>query len=505
MTILSPKARSRSNIHAFLACGLLTLTSIPFGLYAHNSGYGYDQLEYLIIGRSLVDGYRFYDLIPSKSPGIYLLVAAFLNVGWLQTHAQLAVLIAAIYVLLIVCSFVFAQRLWSVREATAGAGLVGLCAWFMELNFLQPTAFVYLFGLAACGFCIRAVNGHARRNWFLCGAMVAFGMQFKTVAAFYGVAAGALLLKRHWRDDWLRHGAAFASGVLVPSAAVAAWFAATGRGRDFWEWTVYFPLFKYPANTWFLSKLYTKLLIFDVVFACAIAAAMHPRIRRAVWGDFRTLAVFVFGAVSLLALTKTQASHYCFPGAAFLSLFSARVGALVAERAPERSPRSASTGFVIAAVGLAVASAFAYRPQAFARLATVRRFQEETSIARYVAQSSLRADHVIAFSNPTWLYWIAHRYPNTRLIHTDVQNTYFVAGHPDALVRALDDPTLRLVEFNPLAQEFADPEFSKVAAARAEMQRFKSRLEQRFRPDPTSPVGYHFWVRNESKAAVTIP
>ncbi|WP_332369467.1 hypothetical protein [Spirosoma telluris] len=50
-----------------------------FFLFAYNSGYGYDAYEYLIIARTLNEGYNLYDFIPSKSYLLYSSTNVLLN------------------------------------------------------------------------------------------------------------------------------------------------------------------------------------------------------------------------------------------------------------------------------------------------------------------------------------------------------------------------------------------------------------------------------------------
>ncbi len=65
--------------------------------------------------------------------------------------------------------------------------LVGLGALFMELNFLQPTGFVYLSGLLAFA-AVTTPNADDRRGpWLAAGLWLGAGMAFKSVAAFHGV------------------------------------------------------------------------------------------------------------------------------------------------------------------------------------------------------------------------------------------------------------------------------------------------------------------------------
>ena len=41
------------------------LSTALFGLFSYNSTYGYDQVEYLMIGRGMVDGHPLFAFAPS--------------------------------------------------------------------------------------------------------------------------------------------------------------------------------------------------------------------------------------------------------------------------------------------------------------------------------------------------------------------------------------------------------------------------------------------------------
>src|SRR6267378_667276 len=82
---------------AILTCLLFAVAL--FFVFTYNSGYGYDALEYLVIGRALAHGQRFYSLIPSKSPGIYYLVAAILTFKVPANHYTVSALITLLFAL----------------------------------------------------------------------------------------------------------------------------------------------------------------------------------------------------------------------------------------------------------------------------------------------------------------------------------------------------------------------------------------------------------------------
>ena len=473
---------------------LALLSTLPFALFAYNSGFGYDALEYLIIGRSLHDGYSLYDIVPSKSPGIYLFVDALIGLGIDFGHVQLAATISTIYAATILCTFLAVKPHAGTRAAVLASVLTGMCAWFMEINFLQPTGFVYLFGLGGYVQCLRALEpGGRARNWFWCGFWIAIAIQFKSVAAFYGVGAlGALLL---WSErNRLPSMVALASGALVPTIAIALYFAVTGRGADYLQWTFFFPLFEYPANTAFLAKLYTKLLFFFVLFVASTLGSLLPAARRELWRSNPIRVAWLFGALSLFALLKTQASHYFYPAATFLSIATASGLSLVLKRSSEGRRWQL---FVSGAVGVSLfaASTALYRPDAVARLVQLRDFGEEVALRDYVVRHVAPSERLIALQASTTVYWLAHRYPNLPLIGMDVQSTRYLELHPGLLAEAIRDARVDCVELTPGNLGLQDVRMLDSPAARAQIETLQREVERDFVKRADSPAGFTFWCR----------
>ncbi len=474
---------------------LALLTALPFGWFAYNSGFGYDALEYLIIGRSLHDGFHLYDFVPSKSPGIYLVVAGLIGTGLDFGHAQLATTIAAIYAATVFFTFRALKKVADAWTAAIGCLLVALCAWFMELGFLQPTAFIYLFGLAGYLQCVRALDTQGRvQSWFWCGFWIAIAMQFKTVAAFYGAAALVALLLWSNRKNRLVAMAWLAAGALLPTLAVWIFFAVTGRGADYLQWTFLFPLFEYPANTDYIAKLYTKLLFFVVLFVVTTLYSLHPAIRARIWQSNSMRTAFLFGAFSTAALLKTQASHYFYPAATFLCFVSARVLALAFETTLAKNPWRALTFAAVATVLLG-ASVWLYQPAAVARLFTLRDYAHEERLRDYVERYTKPSERIIAIRNSTAVYWLTHRYPNIPLISMDVQSTRYLELHGGIFDAALKDPNLACVGIEPSKPEFEDARLLQSPLARKQMDSLTRGVEQDFVRMPQPPPDFVFWCR----------
>jgi len=478
-----------------LILGAVLLSTLPFALFSYNSGFGYDAIEYLIIGRSLHDGFALYDFVPSKSPGIYLVVAGLIGMGLDFGHAQLAATIAAIYAATALGTFWALKPLTGARTAALASALVALCAWFMELAFLQPTGFIYLFGLAGYVQCVRALEGKGGvRSWLWCGFWIAISMQFKTVAAFYGAAALLALLLWSERKNRLIAVACLATGALVPTLAVWLYFVATGRGEAYIQWTFLFPLLEYPANTDYVAKLYTKLLFFVVLFAATLLYSLRSDVRRAMWQSNAVRVAFLFGALSCAALLKTQASHYFYPAATFLSFITAHLLALVLEPMMTKHPGRmlAAAAVTVALLGASVAL---YQPAALTRLVKLRDYGYEASLREYASRHTEPSQRIIALRASTTVYWLTHRYPNIPLIHMDVQSTRYLELHRDVLGAALQDPRLACVEVAPDQLVLEDSRLLESPLARAQIEALEDGVERAFVKMPESPPGFSFWCR----------
>ena len=317
------------SVRAWASFGLLATCSFFF-IFTYNSGYGYDALEYLVIGRSMAEGVPFYTYQPSKSPGIYYLVAWLHEAGIEFDHASLSAFITTLYAGAIVATFAVARRWFTMRAAYVIALLTALAAPFMEMNFLQPTILFYVCGLAAFDALLRFEQSNRFPALFAAGIALGAGITFKSSAAFYGLAAGLFLIllrtRRGATFTWLfKCGLVLAAGVAGVIAALMAYFAIRGMAGAFLEWTFVFPFTHYPASTTFLAKAYTKLLWVHLLIVGCIPLLSSRSIREAVSRNLPAVLALLFGACSYLALMKTQASHYFFPGAPFLFMFAVSV------------------------------------------------------------------------------------------------------------------------------------------------------------------------------------
>lgn len=483
---------------AILASAFLAIAA-AFYVYTYNSGYGYDACEYLVIGRSLLDGFRISAFVLSKGWAMYAMTAGALALIPAPNHTWIAFVITVLFALAVAGTWWIGRRLFGTAVAAMSALLVAACGFFMEVNFLEPEIPVYLSGLLAV-YALEIGRPAPRSvRGLLAGLSLGIGFAFKAVALLYLAAIfGYLLLsmKHLPLADRLRSAIWVACGFAFALAVPAGYFAATGQLRHHIEWSFLFPLLHYPANTFWLRKLYTKLLWFFVLLLGACLLSATPLLRKALFGDVRVWLVLWMGFLSLLSLFKTQSSHYVFPGAAFLSFFIAQT--LGCWWRLDFRHKTFPLWIPVSAVVLMAVSAYLYKPAVFGIFSHKRDFSEEARLASRLQTIALPDDRVLFLHSGKTLYWLADRYPNVPLVDTDVQPTYLLFHQPELLTEALDDPRLKLVEFDPQNPRFDDPRFLETEHHRNLINRFSEQLQERFTRllDPAMPLS--LWVRKTS-------
>ena len=473
-------------------------------LFAFNSGYGFDQLEYLLVGRSLAEGWPLYTWYTSKSFGIYVLVALLHLLGIRFGHGSLAVVIAAVSVAIVGLSFRAVRRFESVATASAAAGLIGLCTIFMELNFLQTEGFVFLAGLAAFAIVLGTKPRSLPARLFLAALAVGVGFHFKAVAVLYlgGILVFAVWLRPNRSDRVALVPALAALGTGFAAAALPAflYFGLTGRAGPFLRWTVTFPLLDYPANTLYLTKLLTKLSVFHLVITCAVALLILDKPTRSkVWGNDVARLAALMGLSSLVQVLKTQASHYCFPGFAFLMISAAVV--FVSAFQDRHVPKLIRVGSLALALLTATGSALAYRPAVLQRFLSVRDYSAETELAHFLQAAVPPGKAMFGFRQGTYLCWLAHRYPPPPFLDTAQITSWYLRNRPDVVFRALRDPQLALVGMDgrgPSVTLFDDPGFGGEQGDLRAIEKINQRLEEDFEPAATVSHGFTFWRRRGS-------
>jgi len=130
------------NKRNFFQVSVLLAITLIFGLFTYNSDFGYDALEYLVIGRSMNDGYAMYDFIPSKSWLWYVFVQHSINfLGGDFTHLQVTLLITLVFTSIGISSFYVVNSITKNQKSAFIATILTLiCCFFMEMNFLEPEA-----------------------------------------------------------------------------------------------------------------------------------------------------------------------------------------------------------------------------------------------------------------------------------------------------------------------------------------------------------------------------
>lgn len=481
-----------------------------FYRFALNRGYGVDQLEYLVLGRALAEGVPLFTYVPSKSFAIYVTVAALYRLGVTFDPPSLAQFTTLLYVAMVCATFIALRQLLPAADrglATLAAAAVGVCAVLMELNYLQPTGFVYLFGLGAYALTIRSLPARSGRVLFLAGMAVAGGSYFKMVALLYGAAIAVFVITERAAVPGacarLRPLLGLVVGLAVGLALPAAYFAVTGRFAEFWHWTVIFPLLHYPSNTVYLPKIYTKLGGIIILILSGLAGSLLPGVRSRLYTEPTTRLALLMGSFSYLVLFKTQASHYYFAGAPFLCFFAVTALARSAELARGAARATMRVGLLAVALCLLGTSAVLYaarlRPGTFGVFAPARVVRPaDSELVTFVHRRVPPDRQLLAMHDPMRVYWLTHRYPPGRLIHTAEQSTWLFRRAPRTLLDVLDEPRLVLVEFDPEQVHdpwLDDPTFGARPGDREILAAFHERLRRDFLSVDGAPAGYQFWER----------
>ena len=499
-----PEARAISRPLLVLILSSILLAPLLF-LFSHNSNYGYDDLEYLLIGRALHQGVGFYTYGPTKSPALYYLIAGLMNLGVEFRHVSLSLAITALNLATAWCCF-FIFRKWSGGWiALAVAGLSLLAGQFMEMNYLEPEPFVVITGLLAWHFLNNFLAAERKRDLLLAGLFIGLGILFKTVAGFYGLAAALAVIWRMKSRPALDIAAALGlltAASVFPVALTAAAFGMSGRLWPFFEFTFVFPLLRISATIEYLPKLYTKLLWVNLLILAALGLLFSHRARAITLSRPPIYLALLFGLSAAIALLKNQASHYEFPALPFFLFFAASLATqLFSVKQASRHAIFVS----VAVVGALALSLGIYRPTAIARLFSLRNFEpverrQEDIVARLSPPGSY-----ILMTTPTrtiWTYWITGRYPPPPFMAMDVKTIWTMRHQPDDFFHVLENGKLALVEFR-LSQldrpKLEDP-FGEAPGDKELMVRFHDILVRDFNLALELPNRQTYWVRKPAPA-----
>ncbi|GAB2575986.1 hypothetical protein [Spirosoma areae] len=472
-----------------------------FYLFAYNSGYGYDAYEYLVIARSLNEGYGLYDFIPSKSYLLYSSTNVLLNLLGGYNHVSVSGLITLLAAGVLVSAW-RAASLFGQRAALITTGLTAVCCFFMEMNFLEPESWIALLGLNA--FALAAnLNRAAPWRWVGAGLLLGVAMCFKSVAAFYVAGFGAFIFTL-WLKGRLKFWPMVVRGLLVllgfaiPLLLSAWYFHATNRLAVHLEWTYIYPFGGYPSHTLFLTKFLLKLSwLLLLLLLSFVLVGQRPY--RDVYGQTPALWLALFLAFfSCIALLKTQASHYFFQAAVFFVLhlgFIADQWLGLYEKRHQQLP----TKFVVSMGGgigiLLLISVLLYRPNAVRRFVSLTDYAGEEQAGAFIREQVGPRSHALLIDNGMSLYYLSDREPNVPFINTEMQTTHYLESHPNAYAKALADTSLKLVVFGNRSSLVDDSTALTKPSNVYALRQLRTGLQTHFVPvkNPRFPLAY--WVR----------
>lgn len=470
-----------------------------FFLFAYNSGYGYDAYEYLILARSLDRGHQLYDFIPTKSYLLYSSTSVLLNLLGGYNHVSVSALITLLAAAVLVSTW-RAARLFSDRAALVSVVLTAVCCFFMEMNFLEPESWIAIFGLNAFSL----VTGKGNRSgwhWLGAGLLLGLAMCFKSVAAFYVAGLGAYI-GLLWLTGRLTFWPVMSRGVLVllgfaiPLLLSSLYFYATNRLDQHLEWTYIYPFGGYPSHTLFLAKFLIKLgwlLLLLLISFVVVWQRPYRELYRQTPALWLALLLAAFASIALL---KTQASHYFFPAAVFLSLHLGFLADQWLQQRPQRqgTPRRLLLGGALAGV-LIVVSVLLYRPTAAKRFVSVADYEGEEQAGSFIRQLAGPTGKVLLIDNAMSLYYLSDREPNVPFIHTEMQTTHYLKSHRDTYGRALADTSLKLVIFGNRSNVIDDSTTINQPTNAYALRQLRTGLNTYFRPVHDSGFGLTYWVR----------
>lgn len=480
----------------------LCIFAAAFFLFTYNSGYGYDASEYLVVAGMLAKKFDVYAMILSKSWGMYVYpyLAMSLN-GGNSTHAAVTTLITFNAVLILSLLFKVMGETFSSLATWFAVWLVSIVCCFTEMNFLEPELLVGVLGLAGYWTIVKSRDVKLGPI-FWAGFWIGCGMWFKVVAIFYLAGLGSfvcfeMLTNRATLINISKKLSAMVLGFVIPQVLAAIFFWKTGRLSDHVEWTYLFPFRGYPANTYWLAKFFLKLVWFHILLFVSLLLSLKRGLRRIIYHREVVLALF-FAAFSLFALLKTQASHYFFPAALFLSIFISVVlsESLKLYLSTPSPIKLALPGLMILLIVIGV---WLYRPDAIARFYTLRSYEAEANQRAFIQARVPEGRSLLAINGGVQVYLISNRLPNVPFPHTDIQTTYYISKHPEVLEEALDDENLTMVLYDNKRLAFDDPRFLETATIREALTRFESKLQQLYLPETNVGFPYKYWLRKPLK------
>jgi hypothetical protein len=469
-----------------------------FGLFSYNSGFGYDALEYFVTARSLNEGYQMYDFIPSKSWLWYVFVQWGINIfGGDFNHITITALIT---VLFLACGWsvylVIKKLTKSSFQAMLAGALTLICSFFMEMNFLEPEAPIVILAVWALFFLVR----NSSTAWLTGGLFLGVAMLMKSVAMFYVAGAGTFLLV-----EWLilrsvnfrkffTKGFALILGFAIPLGLSLVYFHFTGKLEEHIYWSYIYPFGSYPSHTIFLAKLIIKTFWFIALIALAVLLSLKQS-NRWHWKSPLFLLSFLFGVFSLLALLKSQASHYFYTAAPFFAIFVALVFGPFSERFVSKKFVISIIGFIVLVGGVT----FWTRPDAVKRFLHVQSYEGDRYVHEAINKRLEEGDKALFIDFGMYFYYQGHRYPNVPFINTEMQTSDYISRNTNTYEDALKDTSLKMVIFGNRPAVIDDSTMAESPANRLALDKLRTELEKSFVPDCDSLLNLTLWIRKESK------
>lgn len=466
-----------------------------FLLFSYNSGYGYDALEYLAIGKSLTKGVEWYALIPSKSFLIYAVAA-----GWSLifgiSHFSVSVLITIIASAIVLSTYYIARQLYGRQNALVASALTAICCFFMEMNFLETEGFVAICGLWAFYF----LN---RQKFWIAGIWLGLSISFKVIGLFYAVGVGAWWFFQLFTG--VKPSTFFAKtgwlllGFFLPILASLGYFAFVGRLEEHIHWTYVYPFGGYPAHTVFLTRFLLKLSWFILISAGVLLTGLI-QYKKLIQPRSPLLLAFLMLLVSLFPLFKTQASHYAIPSAVFISI---SLAALLKDAVRTNTTLISKKillplviAFLLAAIGI-----YLYRPDAMRRMIEVKDYSDEKSFANWLNTLVPAGKKGLFLNrNSMYLYLFTESTPAVPFVNTEMQTTDYLSKNPETLNKTLDNPTVRVVIIDNPHLIFLDSISITKPAFKNTLASFEQKLKNEF--VTLNCDGMHdltVWVRKDDK------
>jgi hypothetical protein len=492
-----------------LLWALFIFVLAAYYMFVFNSGYGYDALEFLAVGRALHDGMSFFHFSPHKPWALYYLVAGFFSLGIPENHYGVTLLITLIFGSILMASFQIIRRTFDLKTAFLSCFFITLSAIFMEMNFLEAEGLSFLSAIVAYDLILVGLKRNKSHCIFLGGCFIGIGCWFKIVTAVYLPAAMLFIVFSNYHSgpargkSVLRNQVMLLTGLLSSVVVPCLYFSSRGSLKEYLFWTYDFPFSGYQTFTLWASKLYTRLLWFFVLLFTAGGVSLRKGIRERLYTDDRYVFLLLMGVFPLALLLKSQAPHYLFPAAGFFSVFIAItiLTFLEAERSRIRILMAMGLALSLSVVAMSVFLVHSGKISRLKDLTHLRDYSYEQQIASLINEHVPLGARAIYFRDSASLYWITRRYPNIPVFWFDDWATFRLKENPNMLIDALADPNLQIVEFNPDSPGDMDVQDFFLRGHeqnRIALKRFYDSLRTDFIPSDIRYPPYMFWVRKHA-------